>query len=309
MKMFFKFPSIALIGCSLMFASCGDDNDEPTPNPTPDPDPVEDTTPVNPANVFANGVPTQVGDLIITKNAKGLVTKIVDGDDVTTFNYEGSAKAKSRDVVNIPTNYDMTFVVRSDDPDDTEVFTFYITLTDEGFIKYAYEVNTEEGEEPAVDEWWFTYNNLGQMIEMKRSEGDNEVTTITYNADGDITHVSVSDDIDGVNDNTTIAYTDATHSTPILNKSGIMLYDYSLRIDMDEMAPAYFAGLLGKGTAHLPLSAVEKSKDTSYNGEATIATTNYTFTWEFNSSEMPVKFTSIATSIHGVETSVIDLKW
>ena len=165
-------------------------------------------------------------------------------------------------------------------------------------------MNTEDGEEPAVDEWWFKYNELGQMIEMKRSEGDNEVTTITYNAEGDITTVKVKDDVDGEKETTTILYTDATHSSPIVNKSGVMLYDYSLRIDMDEMAPAYFAGLLGKGTVHLPLSA-----KSIYSTADDSSTSDYTFSWELNSSDLPIKFTSVQKYEWGEETDVIDFKW
>lgn len=288
-----------------MIISCSDDKDEPTPDPTPTPTPGEEVTVVDPAKVFTQGIPTQVGDLVITKNEKGLVMKIVDGVEVTTFSYEGAGKSKSRDVVSIPAEYDMTFVVKSEDPDDdNETFTFYIRLNDQGFIAYAYEVNTEDGKDPAVDEWWFKYNDNGQMVEMKRSEGDNEVTTITYDADGDITHVSVKDDIDGLKDNTTISYTDATHSSPIVNKSGIMLYDYSFRIDMDEMAPAYFAGLLGKGTRHLPLAAQEK-----YSAKDHTSTSNYVFSWDLNADGMPVKFTSVQKYDWGDETDVIDLKW
>lgn len=305
MKEYLKISSLVFIAGSLMLASCNDDKDEPNAEPNPEPNPGVEAVKVDPKTVFTQGVPSQVGELVITTDADGLVTKIVDGDEVTTFDYNGASRAMSRAAVNIPSDYDMTFVVKSEDPDDNnEVFTFYVKLTDQGFIEYAYEVNTEDGEEPAVDEWWFKYNELGQMIEMKRSEGDNEVTTITYNAEGDITTVKVKDDVDGEKETTTILYTDATHSSPIVNKSGVMLYDYSLRIDMDEMAPAYFAGLLGKGTVHLPLSA-----KSIYSTADDSSTSDYTFSWELNSSDMPIKFTSVQKYEWGEETDVIDFKW
>lgn len=301
MKEYFRFSSFALIAGSLMFASCSDNKEEPIPTP----EPGKETVKVDPKTVFTQGIPSQVGDLVITTNADGLVSEIVDGDVVTTFDYTGASKTKSRDAVNIPSDYDMTFVVKSEDPDDNnEAFTYYVKLTDQGFIEYAYEVNTEDGKAPAVDEWWFKYNELGQMIEMKRSEGDNEVTTITYNSDGDITTVKVKDDIDGEKETTTILYTDASHTSPVSNKSGIMLYDYSLHIDMDEMAPAYFAGLLGKGTAHLPLSAKSVYATADHS-----STSTYTFSWELNASDMPTKFTSVQHYEWGDETDVIDLKW
>lgn len=52
---------------------------------------------------------------------------------------------------------------------------------------------------------------------------------------------------------------------------------------MDEMAPAYYAGLLGQATKNLPLSARE------VNGEYT---DNYTFSWKLNSNGLPDIFTS-----------------
>lgn len=299
MSKFFKFWGVAMIAAlPLTIVSCSDDDkDEPNPNPNPGTE-----VSVNPTNVFSQGVPSQVGDLIITKNADGLVTKIVDEDEVTTFDYTSAPKAKSRATVNIPTDYDMTMNVEwGNDKDGVD---FYIKLNKQGFIEYAYEVDEDEYDGVQTNEWWFKYNADGQLIEMKRSEGDNEVTTMTYNADGDITTVKVKDDKDGEKEITTILYTDATHSAPIVNKSGIMLYDHSLRIDMDEMAPAYFAGLLGKATAHLPLSAKSVYSTPDYSD-----TSNYTFTWELNAAEMPIKFTSVQKYEWGDETDVIDLKW
>lgn len=296
--MFKNFKSITAATLALIcvgLTSCSDDNDEPNPD-------VNVTTGnANPATVFTQGVPSAVGDFVITKNADGLVTKIVDDEDVYTFDYTG-AKAKSR--ATRPTDYDMTMnVAWGNDEDGVD---FFIKLNAQGYIEYAYEEDEDEYDGLQVDEWWFKYNTAGQLIEMKRTEGDNEVTTITYNADGDITKVSVSDDEDGNKMETTVSYTDATHKNAIVNKSGIMLYDDSFRIDMDEMAPAYYAGLLGKGTKHLPLSAVEK--DLRPGNEEYVD--NYSFKWEFNASEMPIKFTSSYTSYWGTETDdPIIFKW
>lgn len=300
--MFKNFKSITAATLALIcvgFTSCSDDDDEPSPD--------VNTGKVNPTTVFTQGVPSTVGDLVITKNADGLVTKIVDDEEVYTFDYTGakantSAKVKSR--ATRPTDYDMTMNVEwGGDEDGVD---FFIKLNAQGYIEYAYEECESEYDGLQVDEWWFKYNAAGQLIEMKRTEGDNEVTTITYNADGDITKVSVSDDEDGNKMETTISYTDATHKNAIVNKSGIMLYDDSFRIDMDEMAPAYFAGLLGKGTKHLPLSAVEK--DLRPGNEQYVD--NYSFAWEFNASDMPIKFTSSYTSYWGTHTDdPIIFKW
>lgn len=280
----FKSVFVAMLAMTCVcFASCSDDNDEPTPD--------VNTGKANPTTVFTQGVPSTVGDLVITKNADGLVTKIVDGETVYTFDYTG-AKAKSR--ATRPTDYDMTMNVEWGD--DENGVDFFIKLNAQGYIEYAYEEDESEYDGLQVDEWWFKYNAAGQLIEMKRTEGDNEVTTITYNADGDITKVSVKDDEDGNKMETTISYTDATHKNAIVNKSGIMLYDDSFRIDMDEMAPAYYAGLLGKCTKHLPLSVKEIDEQYAYN---------YSFVWELDANDMPVKFTS---SDWGEKEAII-FKW
>ena len=101
-----------------MLASCNDDKDEPNAEPNPEPNPGVEAVKVDPKTVFTQGVPSQVGELVITTDADGLVTKIVDGDEVTTFDYNGASRAMSRAAVNIPSDYDMTFVVKSEDPDD-----------------------------------------------------------------------------------------------------------------------------------------------------------------------------------------------
>lgn len=58
--------SLGFVAFSLTMTSCGDDNDEPNPNPNPG---EETGATVNPATVFTNGLPTQVGNYVITKTA------------------------------------------------------------------------------------------------------------------------------------------------------------------------------------------------------------------------------------------------
>lgn len=289
MNKFFKFLPIACITAMAFTVSSCDEKDEPNQG--------GETVKVNPKTVFSEGVPKEVGDLVITTNAEGLVTKIVDDDEVTTFDYTASSKTKSRAGVTIPSDYDMVMNLFDD---NVNTDTFYIKLNDMGYISYAYQVengNAEDGSDTA-EQWWFEYNSKGQLTQMKRTEGGNEVTEMTYDANGDITKVTVKDD-DGDNSTCTILYTDAANKTPIANKSGIMLYDYSLRIDMDQMAPAYYAGLLGKATANLPLSATEIQDEK----------TEFTFTWTLNASKMPTKFVSVAKDSWGSYTDTIDIEW
>lgn len=51
-----------------------------------------------------------------------------------------------------------------------------------------------------------------------------------------------------------------------------MPFDIELRVDMDEMKCAYYAGLLGKATKHLPV----KNKD-------------FTLNWTLNNAGYPIK--------------------
>lgn len=294
-KKFFAL-TLAIGAMAFSMTSCDDDNN---------PGSGSETGKVNPINVFTQGLPTQVGDYVIVKGANGLVSKVIDGDDVTTFNY---TPAPSRAGISIPSDYDMS--MNTPWGEDENGVDLYFKLNSQGFVVYAYEVD-EEPDGIATPEWWFKYDNAGRLIELKRTEGDNEVTVINYNTEGDITSVKVSDDKapDGKM-SCTIAYTDDSHSTPIANKSGIMLYDASFRIDMDEMAPAYYAGLLGKGTAHLPLKADEINQ--SKEGESR---DYYTFEWTFNANNMPIKFVSTVTSYYpGTDPSTytedpIKIKW
>lgn len=309
MTKFFKFMSMAVIvATTASLASCSDDKDEPTPTPDPNPTPGTEIT-VDPSTVFPSGVPTQVGDYVITKNADGLVSKIVekDGDEdykTVTFTYGGPAASKARSEVNIPSDYDMTMNVEwGNDEDGVD---FYITLNDKGYVEYAYEVDEDKIDGDQAEEWWFKYDGEGRMIEMKRTEGGNEVTKITYNAAGDITTVVTTDD-DGDESTTTVAYTDAEHKAPVANKGGMMLYDYTFTIDMDEMAPAYFAGLLGKGTANLPLSYVEKYKNIMDSGYIDEGLYEYFCTWILDSNGMPEEF--IGQNAKGYDKTEKSFKW
>jgi len=282
-----KLSMAMLATMSLVLASCGNDDNNVDEPIVPIPGSASN---VNPATVFTCGLPSQVGNMMITTNDKGQVVKIKDSYETYTFIYGNEAQKAANRALNIPADYAM--LINVTDSYDNDEYSFYIRLNEQGYITYAYEVYSDSDEQEA-DEWWFTYNADGRLSTMKRTEGNNEVTTITY-TDGDITRVKMESDPEYPGDHNetdaAISYTDAAHPSPILNKSGIMLFDECFSIDMDEMAPAYFAGLLGKGTAHLPLASVEDETDPTYT----------TFTWELNSNNMPTKFKSVS-NYHGHE--------
>ncbi len=267
--------AIATVACS------NDDNDKPQDNPLY---PTESK--VDPAVAFPNGVPTHAGDYKITLNNRGKVEFISDGDEKATFSY----KPVSRTV-----DYDMSMVISSSDSKETE--TFYFKLNNLGFVEYAYQVENDPSEDFIdTEEWWFSYNDNGQLSYMKRTEGNNETTTISY-IDGNITKVETISDEDPFFPGrrnymiAEIAYTDTANPQTLENKSGIMFFDDIFRIDLDEMEYAYFAGLLGKATKDLPVSAKET------NGNSYLA--NYSFDWTLNASLMPTKLITTMTDNTG----------
>lgn len=287
MKKHFKFLSLAFIASltAVSFASCSDDDDEPSNGGGEQPGVVAP----KPSEVFTAGIPSQVGDLKITTNEKGQVTKIENDGEVVTFTYGTISRAET---------YDMTMRIvdteNSGDPADD--LTFYMRLNKDGFVTYALEVDGDGNE----DTWEFGYNADKQLNYMKRSEGNNEVTNITY-VNGDITKVDMKSDPDeyGYIDegHWTISYTSENVKSPVANKGGIMLFDLTFGIDMDEFDVAYFAGLLGKSTKNLPVVRNEEDFESE----------NYA--WTLNAAGLPTKMVATTEYSWGAETDEITFVW
>ena len=72
------------------------------------------------------------------------------------------------------------------------------------------------------------------------------------------------------------SYTSDEVTTPIENRSGIMLYDGIFEVDLDQMSVLYFAGLLGKATKHLPVREYDQDADETYR-----------FEWNINNAGLP----------------------
>ncbi|MCY6313397.1 DUF4595 domain-containing protein [Bacteroides faecis] len=138
------------------------------------------------------------------------------------------------------------------------------------------------------------YDADSHLIEMRRSEGGGEITNITYK-DGDViktsTRYTTDSDIngDGVIDSNdewkyqaTIDYVTTGVTVPIKNKGCLMMFDELLDVDMDEMIYAYYGGMLGKATKHLPLAG-HYTYDNSGN------TTEQNFSWTLNDNGYPTE--------------------
>lgn len=284
-----KFLKYLMMGAvAFSFTACGDD--DPEPNPAPVPGGETETTVVNPSTVFPQGIPSRIGDMTVTKDAKGRVAKISSKSETITFSYLGIAPKSKAVTATVPATYDMTMSVTY--AGESESYDFYLRLDNNGYVVYAYEVEKENGRVDDVDEWWFKYDANGRMTQLKRTEGDNEITDITYDANGDIVLVKVSDDRFPTGEmQSTISYTDALNVTPVVNKGGVMFFE-TFGIDMDELEGAFYAGLLGKATAHLPLSAIEVELDEpGYR-------TEYTYSWTLNAQGLPTRFQYIESDYY-----------
>lgn len=196
---------------------------------------------IDPKVVFVNGVPKRVGAYTITVDEEtGQVSKIErrkDNDDyqVATFTYP-------QDMTADPLNMILT-IVRNN-----STRTMTLTLDENLFVKAAVDEENES--------WSFEYSDEGYLTKFVCSYGGESSTgTYTYQ-EGDIVSSAKQDDSSGY------SYT-ITNST-IENKGCIMLHSTTYCVDVEQYIYAYYAGLLGKATKHLPAS-VSGSESQSFN--------------------------------------------
>ena len=241
---------LALLACVGM-VSCGDD---------------ESFIVGKPSNIFSNVSPKIVGKYSIYYDEQGRVSMVTERGEYTFrkafFDYS-------------PADRDCDVRIDITEENYGEMISLHVSLNKNGYAEYVSEI-----EDNRIDEdWKFEYNSNGQLIKMVRSEGGSETTTVTYQ-DGDITKVVQESKFDDCSTSSTIEY----GTEKIENKGGVMLFDEMLCIDMDEMGFAYFAGLLGKPTSHLPQS----NKSIDYSSGGYKITTYKSFSWSLDANRLPV---------------------
>ena len=252
----------------LNFVACDDD---PTGNSQPDAPGV-----VNPSNVFAEKAPQSAVGLDITRNDKGLVTKMVssDGSEIT-FNYNNA-------ITRATSNYIVMTVKHPHYPDE---IVFNLVIGTNGFISNWKNVTHNEN-------GMFGYNGDGQLNYLKynHADGGYDELKMTYE-NGNLTETNSRDTY-----YFTTGYTNADGTT-IPNKGGVMVYDdQTFGIEGDDycdlMNWLHYAGLLGKATKDLPLSFVDYFDD---EGK---------YEWQLDDSGFPVKFMNPeASEVDEVECS------
>ena len=241
---------LALLACVGM-VSCGDD----------------DTFIVGkPSNIFSNLSPKIVGKYSIYYDEQGRVSMVTERGEYTfrkaIFDYS-------------PADRDCDVRIDIAEENYGEMICLHVSLNKNGYAEYVSEI-----EDNRIDEdWKFEYNSNGQLIKMVRSEGGSETTTVTYQ-EGDITNVERKSKFSDSGTSSTIEY----GTEKIENKGSVMLFDEMLCIDMDEMGFAYYAGLLGKPTSHLPQS----NKSIDYSSGGYKITTYKSFSWSLDANRLPV---------------------
>ena len=226
----------------------------------------------------------------ISQNEEGLVTSITtDEGEKAVFEYFPVTRAEAS--IN-----SARITVTDEDGDVTEL---NLQLNSDGYVKYCKSI--DHAGTPDADEftWKLEYDTEGHLIEMRRSESDGELTRITYK-DGDVVATSTQsflddggEDIngDGKIDNqdiwpdTKIYYTTDEITTPIENKGCLMMFNELLDVDMDEMIYAYYGGMLGTATKHLPLRMHAPYGHDSQG----FYFSDYDFKWTLNSNGYPTE--------------------
>lgn len=260
---FVWFLAIAL-GAAIALTACSKNSDGPDGGE--DKGKVE----VNPTKVFVNGMPKIVDGSVFTRDFKGRLSSIYNREEnvLIAFAYTSSILG-TKDVPNV--------VMTVTDADERTVYNLF--LNKDGFVKYCDEIDYEKkGNTPKTTTWNFDYNSDGQLIKAVQSkDGVKTSSTIAYN-DGDAVETVTMSEKDGKEtDHYRIYYTSKKVTLPIENRGCIMSFDVALGLDLDHLHGAYYAGMLGKATKHLPIYNMDKDNDKT------------TFDWILNDNGFPTK--------------------
>jgi putative lipoprotein len=252
------------LGAAIALTACSKNSDGPDGGE--DKGKVE----VNPTKVFVNGMPKIVDGSVFTRDFKGRLSSIYNREEnvLIAFAYTSSILG-TKDVPNV--------VMTVTDADERTVYNLF--LNKDGFVKYCDEIDYEKkGNTPKTTTWNFEYNSDGQLIKAVESkDGVKTSSTIAYN-DGDAVETVTMSEKDGKEtDHYRIYYTSKKVTLPIENRGCIMSFDVALGLDLDHLHGAYYAGMLGKATKHLPIYNMDKDNDKT------------TFDWTFNDNGFPTK--------------------
>lgn len=252
--------AIALSAAFTMTA-CSEKNDGPTV------DDEKGKVVITPANVFVNGEPKSIGSYEIKKNSKGQVVFISSKEEKEdiSFVYENNAldsKGKPNIVMTV-----------NDDGDQTQYKLF---LNQNGFVKRCDEVEHKKNNTSKTKVWNFDYNSDGQLTTAIQSEGGNKITFTIIYKDGNAVETSTMSQKEGKEiKHYKIFYTSEKVTSPIYNKGCLTAYYEGLNLGLGDLDWAYYAGVLGKASKHLPIYNVDINENTT------------TFDWTISGNGFP----------------------
>lgn len=193
---------------------------------TPDTDLPEDMSPL--ANVFTGKLLKEMdGDRFVYEN--GYLTQIIKGYETITFRYNYITNPNA----GLPD-------VQVMDGDEVE---YEVELNEQGFAKRVYGLKHD-------DTSIFTYDGEGHITAIDDGREGRMYTLVWEN--GNLVRMSYTHKSDGRPGNDCRYEYDGQANT-----NNIMLYYKIFSIDLDEIQNLYYAGLLGKSTAQLPVKEID----------------------------------------------------
>ncbi|ATV53522.1 DUF4595 domain-containing protein [Prevotella intermedia] len=249
-----------VLTATFTFVSCGDDKDNP--------DVEKGKVEVNPEKVFVNGMPKVMDGYVFTRDFKGRLSSMYNKKEkgLVTFDYNNNTLGTT-DVPNV--------VMTVADSDNRTVYKLF--LNKDGYVKYCDEIEYRI-DNPKTTAWNLEYNSDGQLVKaVQTKDGTKTSSIITYNSGNAVETVTISEKDGQETDHYKIYYTSKKITLPIANKGCLMAFDGVLGVDLDHLQYAYFAGMLGKATKHLPIYNMDKDNDKT------------TFDWIFNDDGFPTK--------------------
>lgn len=243
---------LGLFAICTMFTACGEEDNSNGGSGKP-----TDVS-VDLKSVFTGGMPKSAGEVhSITYNEEGLVSTMSTSDGNVEFEY-ANVSVRSED--RAPS------VRMKVDYGKGEYSLFTMRLGSNGFVEEAQQVE-KDLDETQECHWRLKYNADGQLSHIVKEsydeEYDKEEIFVSYQ-NGDIVKVRQTTEEGDDDWEDSMLYTSPTINAPIENKGCVMLFDDAFDIDLDEMEYAYYAGLLGKATRHLPVGVIDDKEKWYY---------------------------------------------
>lgn len=251
------------ITAAVTLTACGEKKD--SPNNLED---EKGKITANPARVFVNGMPKNMGGFVLNKNAKGQITSIYNKAEKENIAFEYRSNV-------LGTTAEPNVLMNVNSDGDKSIYKLF--LNEHGYAKYCDEIEYEKDGTPKVKTWTFEYNSDKQLVKAIKTEGGFKTAyTLSYDGGNVVKSSTLSQKENKEIDNYEIHYTSKKVTSPIANKGCLMLFDLAFGVDIDNLQFAYFAGILGKATKHLPIYNVDVDSDKT------------SFDWTLNEAGFPI---------------------